>query len=63
MKKMANFSIFQLQPECAEEYIDYLQQIGNLDECAKLYVDILNRDDFVSRQGKSNHEVCSELKI
>lgn len=37
--------------------MDYLHQIGNLDECAKLYVDILNRENFVSRQGKSNHQV------
>ena len=37
--------------------MDYLHDIGNLDECAKLYVEVLNRDNFVSRQGKSNHQV------
>ena len=37
--------------------MDYLREIGNLDECAKYYVDILNRDNFTSRQGKSTHQV------
>ncbi|CAF4120962.1 unnamed protein product [Rotaria socialis] len=51
----------KLQPECVEEYINYLREIGKLDECAKLFVDMLNRDNFVSRQGKSNHQLWNEL--
>ncbi|CAF4457338.1 unnamed protein product, partial [Adineta steineri] len=48
-------------PECAEQYIDYLKEIGNLDECAKYYVGILNNDHFTSRQGKSTHQLWNEL--
>ncbi|CAF0745903.1 unnamed protein product [Adineta steineri] len=51
----------KLQPECAEQYIDYLKEIGNLDECAKYYVGILNNDHFTSRQGKSTHQLWNEL--
>lgn len=51
----------QLCPEDTEEYIDYLTAIGRLDEAAVRLADIVNTDDFVSKHGKSNHQLWTEL--
>uniref|UniRef100_T1JEU9 Pre-mRNA-splicing factor SYF1 n=1 Tax=Strigamia maritima TaxID=126957 RepID=T1JEU9_STRMM len=51
----------KLCPENAEEYIDYLKSIGRLDEAAIRLGSIVNKDDFVSKEGKSNHQLWNEL--
>lgn len=51
----------KLFPENAEEYIEYLQSVGRLDEAAKVLASIVNNDRFVSRHGKSNHQLWNEL--
>lgn len=51
----------KLQKENTEEYIDYLMKIGWLDEAANKLVDIINDDSFVSRAGKSKHQLWNEL--
>ena len=59
----ASFSIFQLQPESTEEYIDYLVSIDKLDEAAIRLALIINNEDFVSKKGKSKHQVCQTFKM
>lgn len=44
-------------PENAEEYVEYLVSIDRLDEAALRMADIVNQEDFVSKEGKSNHQV------
>ncbi|CAF1091134.1 unnamed protein product, partial [Didymodactylos carnosus] len=51
----------KLLPENTEDYIEYLKEIDRLDECAQLYIEILNRDTFVSKEGKSHHQLWNEL--
>jgi len=51
----------KLQSENVEEFIDYLIEIGHLEEAAKRLVDIINKEDFVSKVGKSKHQLWSEL--
>eukprot|EP00794_Sanderia_malayensis_P015651 gene15651-17230_t len=51
----------KLQPENAEEYVDYLIEIGWLDEAATRLASIVNNDNFVSKKGKSNHQLWHEL--
>lgn len=51
----------KLQKENTEEYVDYLMKIGWLDEAANKLVDIINDDSFVSRVGKSKHQLWNEL--
>ncbi|KAF4518796.1 hypothetical protein B566_EDAN005417 [Ephemera danica] len=50
-----------LCPEDAEEYIEYLNEIGRLDEAAVKLASIVNKEDFVSKHGKSNHQLWNEL--
>lgn len=52
---------FQLCPEDSEEFIDYLTSIGRLDEAAIRLAEIVNNEDFVSKHGKSNHQLWNEL--
>ena len=52
-----NYIHIQLCKENAEEYIAYLKSIGWLDEAAKKLADIINDDTFVSKEGKSKHQV------
>ena len=47
----------QLQPESTEEYIDYLVSIDKLDEAAIRLAGIINNEDFLSKKGKSKHQV------
>lgn len=51
----------KLQKENTEEYVEYLMKIGWLDEAANKLVDIINDDSFVSRVGKSKHQLWNEL--
>jgi len=53
--------MLKLQPENAEEYKDYLISIGRLDEACLKLADIVNDDKFVSKEGKTNHELWHEL--
>ncbi|CAF4606918.1 unnamed protein product, partial [Didymodactylos carnosus] len=43
-------------PENAEDYMEYLKETDRLDECAQLYTEVLNRNNFESKEGKSNHQ-------
>lgn len=51
----------KLFPENAEEYIEYLKTISRLDECAVLLAKIVNDENFISREGKSKHQLWNEL--
>lgn len=51
----------KLSPENAEEYVEYLTESGRLDEAAVLLAKIVNNENFVSLQGKSNHQLWNEL--
>ncbi|XP_077986681.1 pre-mRNA-splicing factor SYF1-like [Glandiceps talaboti] len=51
----------KLLPDNAEEYIEYLKDIDRLDEAAVRLYDIVNEEDFVSKEGKSNHQLWHEL--
>ncbi|XP_004348871.2 XPA binding protein [Capsaspora owczarzaki ATCC 30864] len=52
----------QINPQDAEEYINYLVQADRLDEaCQRLAYDCVNKEDFVSQHGKSQHQLWVEL--
>ena len=51
----------KLQPEQAEDYIEYLKDIGRLNDAAVKLAEIVNREDFISKEGKSKHELWTEL--
>ncbi|XP_068130687.1 pre-mRNA-splicing factor SYF1 [Hyperolius riggenbachi] len=51
----------KLSPENAEEYIEYLLSIERLDEAASRLAAIVNQEDFVSKEGKSNYQLWQEL--
>lgn len=51
----------QLCPEDTEDYIEYLTSIERLDEAAVKLAHIVNKEDFVSKHGKSNHQLWNEL--
>ncbi|KAK4337020.1 hypothetical protein RND71_044200 [Anisodus tanguticus] len=51
----------KIQPEDAESFVDYLIQIGKFDEAAVKLADIVNNDKFASKEGKSKHQLWSEL--
>ncbi|XP_064649238.1 pre-mRNA-splicing factor SYF1-like [Lineus longissimus] len=51
----------KLQPENTEAFIDYLKSGDRLDEAAQRLADIINDDDFVSKEGKSKHQLWNEL--
>ncbi|KAG8574312.1 hypothetical protein GDO81_009141 [Engystomops pustulosus] len=51
----------KLCPENAEEYIEYLRSVDRLDEAASRLATIVNQDDFVSKEGKSNYQLWQEL--
>ena len=51
----------KLQPEDAEEYIDYLTNISWLDEAAVKLASVVNNEEFISKKGKSNHQLWHEL--
>jgi len=51
----------QMFPENSEEYISYLIDIDRLDEASQVLAKCVNNDDFVSKKGKSNHQLWNEL--
>ncbi|XP_033228299.1 pre-mRNA-splicing factor syf1 homolog [Belonocnema kinseyi] len=51
----------KMAPEDTEDYIEYLTSINRLDEAATQLAHIVNQDDFVSKSGKSKHQLWSEL--
>lgn len=51
----------KLAPENAEEYVDYLTEIGRLDECSLVLAKIVNDENFISQRGKSKHQLWNEL--
>ncbi|XP_058802784.1 pre-mRNA-splicing factor syf1 homolog [Phymastichus coffea] len=51
----------KLAPEETEEYIEYLISIDRLDEAAVKLAFIVNEEDFVSKHGKSKHQLWNEL--
>ncbi|KAK6195762.1 hypothetical protein SNE40_001120 [Patella caerulea] len=51
----------KLQKETCEEYIEYLKSIGWLDEAAIRLADLINDETFVSKEGKSKHQLWNEL--
>lgn len=51
----------KLCPEDAEEFIDYLISVKKLDEAAQQLANIVDNEHFVSKHGKSNHQLWNEL--
>lgn len=51
----------KLCPENTEEFIEYLGSIGRLEEAAERVAGIINQEDFVSKAGKSKHQLWNEL--
>lgn len=51
----------KLFPEDAEEYIEYLADAGKLDEAAQQLASVVDNEHFVSKHGKSNHQLWNEL--
>lgn len=51
----------KLFPEDAEEYIEYLTEVGKLDEAAQQLANVVDNEHFSSKHGKSNHQLWNEL--
>jgi len=51
----------KLCPEQTEEFVDYLKSIDRLDEAAVQLANIVNKDNFISKSGKSNYQLWNEL--
>uniref|UniRef100_A0A1A9WIW5 Suppressor of forked domain-containing protein n=1 Tax=Glossina brevipalpis TaxID=37001 RepID=A0A1A9WIW5_9MUSC len=51
----------KLAPDDAEEYIEYLTSVNRLDEAAQHLASIVDNENFVSKYGKSNHQLWNEL--
>lgn len=51
----------KLFPEDAEEYIAYLREAERLDEAAQQLASVVDNEHFVSKHGKSNHQLWNEL--
>lgn len=51
----------KLQPEYAENYIDYVRRIGRLDDAAVKLAEIVKDEKFISREGKSKFILWSDL--
>jgi pre-mRNA-splicing factor SYF1 len=47
----------KLEPGHVEDYIDYLVDAGQAGEAARLLAQVLNDDNFVSKQGRSRHDM------
>eukprot|EP00043_Microstomoeca_roanoka_P012576 m.121881 g.121881 ORF g.121881 m.121881 type:complete len:821 (-) comp15536_c2_seq1:136-2598(-) len=50
-----------VEPEDAEEYVDYLLSIKRFDEAATQLAEIVNNTKYKSKRGKSNHLLWVEL--
>lgn len=51
----------KLQPEEAEEFINYMISINRYDEAALKLTEIVNDEQFISKEGKSKHQLWTEL--
>ena len=51
----------KLDPDAAEDYIEYLIGVGRVDDAATVLVEVVNRDRFTSKTGKSTHQLWVEL--
>lgn len=51
----------KLSPENSEDFIEYLRSIGRLDDAAIKLAEIVNRESFVSKEGKSKFQLWHEL--
>ena len=51
----------KIQPEETEEFISYLIEIDRLDEAAVKLAEIVNDESFISKHGKSKHQLWTEL--
>ncbi|XP_053201125.1 pre-mRNA-splicing factor syf1 homolog [Panonychus citri] len=51
----------KLSPEDTEDFIDYLRGMGRLDEAAVKLYEIVNNENFISKEGKSKHQLWNEL--
>ncbi|CAI4225477.1 unnamed protein product [Auanema sp. JU1783] len=51
----------KLNPRAREEYVVYLKSIDQLDEAAKQLAILVNEDKPISEQGKTAHQLWSEL--
>merc|ERR1719481_1276409 len=51
----------QMFPENSEQYIEYLTSVDKLDEASQVLAKCVNNEDFVSKEGKSNHQMWNEL--
>lgn len=45
-------------PENREDYIAFLKEIDHLDEAAKQLAILVNDEKFISKEAKTNHQVC-----
>eukprot|EP00045_Choanoeca_perplexa_P013043 m.145641 g.145641 ORF g.145641 m.145641 type:complete len:816 (-) comp16218_c2_seq1:33-2480(-) len=50
-----------VEPNDAEEYVDYLIKIERYDEAARVLVDVLNREKYNSKKGKTHHQLWMDL--
>eukprot|EP01103_Thecamoeba_quadrilineata_P014553 TRINITY_DN4366_c0_g1_i1.p1 TRINITY_DN4366_c0_g1~~TRINITY_DN4366_c0_g1_i1.p1 ORF type:complete len:886 (+),score=201.57 TRINITY_DN4366_c0_g1_i1:55-2712(+) len=51
----------KLEPGSVEQFIDYLLKVERLEEASRLLVKTVNDDGFVSKTGKSRHELWLQL--
>ena len=51
----------KLDPDIVEEYTEFLGKHGQWNEAATLMAEALNRESFVSKRGKSKHQLWLEL--
>ena len=51
----------QIHPEDAEEFIEFLIEMGQYTEAVKKYMDILNNPQFRSKERKSSFQLWSEM--
>ncbi|CAG9759678.1 unnamed protein product [Ceutorhynchus assimilis] len=51
----------KLFPENREEFVEFLQKIDRLDEASVILAKCVNNDNFISRNGKSKHQLWNEL--
>uniref|UniRef100_A0A914D5Y1 BUB1 N-terminal domain-containing protein n=1 Tax=Acrobeloides nanus TaxID=290746 RepID=A0A914D5Y1_9BILA len=51
----------KINPDAREDFIEYLKQIDRLDEAAQELAIIVNEDKLTSAQGKTTHQLWTEL--
>eukprot|EP00742_Colponemidia_sp_Colp-10_P004229 GILJ01004512.1.p1 GENE.GILJ01004512.1~~GILJ01004512.1.p1 ORF type:complete len:874 (-),score=189.95 GILJ01004512.1:763-3384(-) len=51
----------QLEPDNVEQFIAYLLSAQRIDEAAQLLAKVVNDEDFVSKEGKTTHQLWMEL--